>query len=134
MLVPDSVLTVDKLYRLYRSVGIKRKVIRQVKSLNKVRKFGTVSRLNELRNDIMDARAAGRIIVYVDECCFTRRSVPRLEWSAPYDNFVMEQRHLDEPCLALCMAVSSELGVVALQIVKKAFDTDRFCAFIDLLA
>ena len=32
------------------------------------------------------------------------------------------------------MAVSSDLGVVAYQIVKKSFNTDRFCSFIDLLA
>ena len=50
-------------------------------------------------------------IIYLDECIFTRTSVPKVEYSLPKQNVAADLAMLSEPTLALLAAISKEKGL-----------------------
>ena len=57
------------------------------------------------------ARNQGRRIIYLDETMFTRKTVPKTEWSRKKENLTVDMDKLDEPTLAVLAAISKENGV-----------------------
>ena len=52
------------------------------------------------------AKADGYEICYTDECCFTRTSVAKGDWSQRHTNVELDLAHLNEPTQALLLADS----------------------------
>ena len=67
-------------------------------------KFGELKQ--ELRAKVDAAKAAGYEVCYTDECCFTRTSVAKGDWSKRHSNVELDMAHLNEPTQALLLAVS----------------------------
>ena len=49
-------------------------------------------------------------IIYLDETCFTRKTVANSEWALPGQNLSINTDQLDEPTLALLSGISKERG------------------------
>ena len=56
------------------------------------------------------ARNANYRLVYLDETCFTRKTMVDTEWSKLKENMFVDSARLEEPTLALLSAVSREKG------------------------
>ena len=47
-------------------------------------------------------------VVYIDETCFTRKTMVDMEYNLPKQNTTIDTARLAEPCLALLNAISKE--------------------------
>ena len=56
------------------------------------------------------ARNDGYRIIYLDEICFIRSSVPKTEYCLQNQNMSADLAHLNEPTLAVLSAISKENG------------------------
>ena len=56
------------------------------------------------------AKNDGYRIIYLDEICFTRSSVPKTEYCLKNQNMPADLAHLSEPTLAVLSAISKEKG------------------------
>ena len=59
---------------------------------------------------LIRAKNDGYRIIYLDEICFTRSSVPKTEYSIKGQNMPANLAHLNEPTLAVLSAISKEKG------------------------
>ena len=105
--------------------GIKKKVIRWTKPLRpgRAKKYGKLK--EELRQEVKMAEAEGYEVCYADECMFTRKSVPKIEWAQRKANLEVDMDKLNEPAYALLLAVSSERGVVCQKTYKKSVNVEK---------
>ena len=56
------------------------------------------------------ARNDGYRLIYIDETCFTRKTVVDSEWMRPKENIAVDVAMLEEPTLALLCGISKEKG------------------------
>ena len=72
-------------------------------------------------------------IVYLDETCFTRKTVQDTEWALPKQNLAIEVKMLDEPTLALLSGISKECGQEHFKIFEKSVTTQKFVEYLEEL-
>ena len=63
-----------------------------------------------MKRQLTKAKNDGYRIVYIDEICFTRSTVPKTEYSTKSHNMSADLAHLNEPTLAVLSAISKEKG------------------------
>ena len=63
-----------------------------------------------MQSQLTRARNAGYRIIYLDEICFTRSSVPKTEYCLKKQNMPADLVHINEPTLAIISAISKEKG------------------------
>lgn len=68
----------------------------------------------------------GSKVVYIDECMFTRASVPKSEWCLRNRNLTISDKKLNEPTLALLAGISFEEGLEYCKIYKKSVNIPKF--------
>ena len=82
--------------------------------------FATMKRMmTRAKND-------GYRIIYLDEICFTRSSVPKMEYCAKGENMPADLAHLQEPTLAVLSAISKEKGQEHYRIYKDSVNFAKF--------
>ena len=130
---PERKISVTLLRKVYRLHGIRKKVIRWTKPIrpSKAKKYGKV--LEELRQEVEAAEAEGYEVCYTDECMFSRKSVPKIEWAQRKTNLDVDMTLLNEPAYALLLAVSAERGVVCQKIYKKSVNIEKCLDWIQKL-
>ena len=79
------------------------------------------------------AEAQGYEVCYTDECMFTRKSVPKIEWAQRKANLEVDMDKLNEPAYALLLAVSAERGVVCQKTFKKSVNVEKCLDWIQKL-
>ena len=72
------------------------------------------------------ARNDGYRIVYIDEICFTRTTVPKTEFSLPRENMPADLAHLNEPTLAVLSAISKEKGQEHFKVFDNSVNVAKF--------
>ena len=72
-------------------------------------------------------------IIYLDETCFTRKTVQDTEWALPKQNLAIEVKMLDEPTLALLSGISKECGQEHFKIFEKSVTTQKFVEYLEEL-
>jgi len=63
-----------------------------------------------MKGQLTKARNQGYRIIYLDETCFTRTSVPKVEYCLSGQNMAADLTSLKEPTLAVLSAISKERG------------------------
>jgi transposase len=86
-----------------------------------------------LRQQLQDARDAGRKIIYLDEICFTKRSFMGRTWSRKHENVRVDQAQLYQGYRATCATVSEETGVELLATQEMAFKEEHFIPYLQQL-
>ena len=71
--------------------------------------------------------------MYLDETCFTRRTVASSEWSLPKQNVRVDAAHLNEPTLAVLAAVSREEGLEHYQVYERSVNIPKYKGWLDQL-
>ena len=72
------------------------------------------------------ARNDGYRIVYIDEICFTRTTVPKTEYNPKSQNMAADLVHLNEPTLAVLSAISMEKGQEHFKIFDNSVNVQKF--------
>jgi len=98
------------LRQVYKKKGIKKKKYRFFKDPRKKDPAKYRRDLLTMRRQLTRARHEGYRFIYLDECMFSRKTLPDTEWARPNENVRVDQANLDEPTLALLSAVSKEKG------------------------
>ena len=94
------------LRKVYRMYGIKKKKIVYQKVLKPhiASKFGELK--EKLRAEVATVKFQGFEVLYADECCFTRQSVAKGEWTRPRNNVEVDMTFLNDQCYSLLLGVS----------------------------
>ena len=79
------------------------------------------------------ARNDGYRIIYLDECVFTRTSVPKVEYCQPKQNVTADLAMLSEPTLALLAAISKENGLEHWKIFNYSVNIQKFKEYLQEL-
>ena len=72
------------------------------------------------------ARNANYRLVYLDETCFTRKTMVDTEWSKLKENMFVDSARLEEPTLALLSAVSREKGQEHFKVFQRSVNIFKF--------
>ena len=79
-----------------------------------------------MKRELAKAKRDGYRLVYLDECMFTRATVPTAEYCLPKQNVTLDQADLNEPTLALLSGVSKEKGQELFMIFERSVDIPKF--------
>jgi len=82
-------IAVTSLRRLYLRHGIKCKKVRQEKVMPLAARKDFVQNCRNLVEHIKRAKLEGRLIIYIDEINFTKRSLKLREWSMKNSNLTV---------------------------------------------
>ena len=78
---PDMRLSVGKIREIYREHKVKRKFLREVKYVTPAHWLRINSLAKEAYQQMSDYVRRGFSIIYLDEVCFTKTTLPKLCWS-----------------------------------------------------
>lgn len=78
---PNKRVAVTSLRRLYLKHGIRRKKLRQEKVIPSAQKLHYAENCREVLTELNGAKVGGRLLIYLDEITFTKRSLLAREWS-----------------------------------------------------
>ena len=79
------------------------------------------------------AKNDGYRIIYLDEICFTRSSVPKTEYCLQNQNMPADLVHLSEPTLAVLSAISKDKGQEHFKIFKDSVNVNKFKQYLQEL-
>ena len=79
-----------------------------------------------MKGQLTKARNDGYRIVYIDETCFTRKTVVDTEWMWPKENIAVDVAMLEEPTLALLCGISKDKGVEHYRVFEFSVNVDKF--------
>ena len=71
------------LRQIYKKHGIKKKKYRWFKQAKKQNEHGAAILKGKMKSALAKAQAEGYRIIYLDETCFTRKTMTDTEWTLP---------------------------------------------------
>ena len=86
-----------------------------------------------MKRQLTRARNDGYRIVYLDEICFTRTTIPKKEYTLLRKNMPSDLAHLNEPTLAVLSAISKEQGQEHFQIYDNSVNVIKFKQYLQEL-
>ena len=130
---PAANINPTLLRRVYQLHGIKKKKYRWYKAAKEQDSEKQKTLLTTMKRQLTKAKNDGYRIVYIDETCFTRKTVADAEWSRPKENMAVDVKHLEEPTLALLCGISKEKGVEHFRVFEKSVNVEKFQEYIEEL-
>ena len=79
-----------------------------------------------MKRELSKVRRDGYRIIYLDETCITRKTVPDLEWALPKENVAVDVAKIAEPCLSMLAAISKERGIEHYRIFPRSVHLPKF--------
>ena len=103
---PDMRLSVSKIREIYKEHMVRRKFLREQKLVTRphLRKINAAAR--EAHEQLLEKKDQGFSIIYLDEVCFTKTTIPKLAWSAVRHNIELDPKQYDGGCYAVVAAIS----------------------------
>ena len=105
---------------------VKKRAIRWTKHAPANTRTEARQTLPKMKRELAKAAKDGYRIVYCDETMFTRKTVPKTEYSLPKRNMTVDQALLDEPTLAMLMGVSKEKGHELHMVFDFSINVEKF--------
>ena len=79
------------------------------------------------------AKNDGYRVIYLDETCFTRSTVPKTEYCRQGENVAADLAYMQEPTLAVLASISKERGLEHYQIYDYSVNIAKFKQFLQEL-
>ena len=98
------------LRHVYQLHKIKKKALKWFKRASHPDPTKEAQQYTTMKRQLTKAKNDGYRIVYLDEICFTRTTVPKKEYTKLKKNMPSDLAHLNEPTLAVLSAISKEQG------------------------
>ena len=126
-------LATNKLREIYREHMVKRKLLRETKLVTKPHLARINVAAREAYEQLCDIRAQGFSIVYLDEVCFTKTTLPKMAWSAVNQPLQYDPKQYDGSCFAVIAAISYGRGLELVQIENGSINKPKFKVFLEEL-
>ena len=118
---------------IYRRHNIKKKKYRWYKEAPNIDEAERQRELARMKRQLAKAKKDNYRIIYLDEICFTRKTVSDTEWALPGQNISVNTKMLDEPTLAVVSGISKERGQEYIKIFHKSVDVPKFEIYLEEL-
>ena len=119
---PEVKITASMLQKRYKKHGIKRKVISEVKTLNRKQRVKFNATIEELRMKMRQAIDSKMTIVYADEVMFTQSSILKREFSNVGQNIEVNRLHFNLKTTAVLAGITEEDGMLINECYPKSVD------------
>jgi len=126
----DKRIAVTTLRRLYLRNGIRCKKVRLEKVMPEQTRNNFVHMTRSLIEDIEQAKQEKRLIVYIDEILFSKRSIRLREWSTKNSNLTVNQPDLYVGFRSVIAAMTEESGIGLIKIHDYACTGEDFRDFL----
>ena len=123
---PSAKINPTLLRKVYRLNHIKKKKLKWFKEDKDKDPSKVRQQLSTMRGLLTRAKNDNFLIVYIDECVFTRKTCPDSEWALKKENMRVNIDKINEPTMALLCGISKENGVEHHMIFKRSVNADKF--------
>ena len=130
---PAAHINPTLLSRIYRDHKIKKRAIRWYKQPKERDPEQARQQLATMKRLMTRARNDGYRIVYLDETCFTRSTVPKAEYCRQGQNVAADLAYMQEPTLAVLASISKEKGLEHYRIFDNSVNIPKFKEFLQEL-
>ena len=130
---PDAHMNPTLYRQIYYKHKIKKKRLRWYKERPNQDEAVVQQQLAKMKRELQKAKKDKYRIIYLDETCFTRKTVANSEWALPGNNVAINTKILDEPTLALLSGISLEKGQEHFKIFPKSVDVKKFKEYLEEL-
>ena len=130
---PEGTITIYKLRKLYQQHKIRMKFLRFTKLPDHPKQLEILEHAKILGREIRFALDRGFRIVYLDEMMTTKRTLPKMAWTLPKENFQLDLSNIDTSAIASVAAVSREFGLDLVMTFEKSVDRAKFLTFLQAL-
>ena len=130
---PNKVISASALCRLYKKHQIKRKVVARFKGCNDDRIQEYLEWQEESWQELQEAWRLKQRVVYIDECVFTKSTIPRLEYAAKGFNQTVDEKEYYHRYFACVAAISVDRGVDGVMVFDQAVTAESFIKFLEAL-
>ena len=107
----DKRIAVTSLRRLYHKHGIKRKKVRQEKVMPKNVRIDFVQKCQTVLEELTQARNEGRLVIFLDEVNFSKRSLALCEYSGKNTNLSVDQKEVYTGYRSVIACMTEEDGI-----------------------
>ena len=110
---------------VYRKYGIKRKGLRNLKTLSYQDPEKRQAAILHMRKELLQkAMTAEKRVVYIVKVMLITSTLPTRGFAGKNENVVVEEKLISTPALAVVAGVSAERGLEAFHIQPKSIDSD----------
>ena len=127
---PEARISLYHLRQLYREVGIRKKTIRQAKSIPPQQQLKINEEAKVALQEVINYESQGYKIVYVDEFCVTKSTIPSHDWSRKRHYLRIDYRTYHRKTFAAVGAISLEEGVELIEVFDRSVDSAKFIQFL----
>ena len=129
----DKRVAMTSLRRLYLRHGIRRKKVRMEKVMPRVQREDFVNKCQLLLAELEQARSEGRLIVFLDEIIFSKRSLLLREYSCKNSNLTVDQKEVYVGYRAVIASMTEEGGILQCETHMQAVDAAIFLDYLKKL-
>ena len=127
---PQAHINRTLLRQIYVRHGIKKKCLKWYKQAVNRDPEKERQQYITMKRQLTKAKNDGYRVVYIDEICFTRTTVPKTEYSAKNKNMSADLAHLKEPTLAVLSAISKENRQEHFKVFDDSVNVAKFKAYL----
>ena len=130
---PDIKISLYHLRLAYKEAGVKKKMIRIKKQVHERHRQRILEQTQDAKMGVEKAKADGYRVIYCDEMCTTKSTIPKTDWSArkTYPSTDVQAYH--KKTIASIASVSHEKGLEMVRNYDKSVDQKKFVAFLKQL-
>ena len=130
---PAAHINPTLLRQVYRRHRIKKRALRWYKQPKDRDPEQMRQQLATMKRLLIRAKNDGYRIIYLDETCFTRSTMPKTEYCRQGQNMQADLAHLQEPTLAVLAAISKEKGQEHFRIFEDSVNVQKFKEYLQEL-
>ena len=124
----DKRIAVTSLRRLYLRHGIRCKKVRMEKVMTQRVRRNFEQNCQRLLAEMEQAKREGRILVFADEICFTKRSLKLREWSSKNTSLTVDQEDVYVGYRAALASMTEEKGMLLVHVYEHPVKEPEFRA------
>ena len=129
---PGKRTTLYYLRRTYQLHGIKKKKIRRTKIISPQHRLKIHKEALQAKSELQAYQEEGYHVVYVDEFCTTKSTMPTYDWSPPNATFEIDYKLYHKKTIASCSAISVK-GPELIMSWPKSVNSTKYCEFLKAL-
>ena len=119
-------MTVYYLRKIYREAGIRRKKIRKTKIVDQQQRARMKEQARVARDQLNALSENGHRIIYIDEICVTKSTIPTHEYSPRREPMEIDLKHFSNKTIAVIAGISATKGVEFAFTYEKSVNIEKF--------
>lgn len=108
---PRTKLSIYHLRKFYREAGIRKKKIRKTKLINEIKQIEINEQAVVANNKIQDLEQRGYRLIYIDEMCVTKSTIPTHAYSPLRRPIEIDLKNFSNKTVAVLAGISKQKGM-----------------------